>query len=289
MVKVTIEELLLACESLAAGMAGPVDSATKKFVYPKNLSALIWRCVIKKSCDTFNTIVELIKSGRSWAALPLLRPMCEDFLYLSYLSTLDIEDADTAVRLWSQREVLEGLAVQERADRADAWSPGETLIHDGSESDRREIESRLRSLKEQLGTKGWKTGKGKPTALEAAESIEDGLFLYRVLYFGTSKHVHFSPHQLMRLVGCEDGVIGSVRRNRIFERLDAAFGLSYAANLIVFTSLTCQQMGLELPDVTLREIDEMAEKLRNFGRVPFVIYPEVQHGSLDADPRPVKQ
>src|SRR4051794_35848390 len=113
------------------------------------------------------------------------------------------------------------------------------------------IQARLKALNTTLGDKGWNKGREKPNALEAAESVEGGRYLYRILYFGTSKHVHFSPHQLMRMVGCEDGKTGSVRRSRAFERLDAAFGLSNAAQLLILTIVTCQDSGFVPPEETL--------------------------------------
>jgi hypothetical protein len=288
MVKVTIEELLHACDSFASACADSVQEATREFPYPEHFSQLVWRCALRKSHDYFTTIVELVSSGRSWAALPLLRPMCEDLFYLGYLEKLDKVSADTAVKLWAPREVTEGLSIQTKADDSNGWESKEYKGQEYFESLKQELKSRLKKLNEALGDKGWNKGREKPSAREAAESVEGGNYLYDVLYFGTSKHVHFSPHQLMRMVGCADGKTGSIRRTQIFERLDAAFCLSIAGQLLTLTILTCRNYGFDPSADLLLATRNLIDDLNRFGRVPFIVDFEFALGSLDADPKPQK-
>ena len=67
-----------------------------------DLSTLVWkasdgfwlllcRCVLRRQFDALEAIVNLAHRREGHSSVPLLRPACEEFLWIKYLRTLDPE------------------------------------------------------------------------------------------------------------------------------------------------------------------------------------------------------
>ncbi len=51
--------------------------------------ALLCRCVLRRQFDALEAIVDLTHRREGHSSVPLLRPACEEFLWIKYLRTLD--------------------------------------------------------------------------------------------------------------------------------------------------------------------------------------------------------
>jgi hypothetical protein len=95
--------------ALHAAAGSYVRKATEGFAFPRPLSDVLWRSGLRKGHDTLGTVLHLVDEKKAGMALPLLRPMCEDLLYLLYIAQLPETTANRIISLRTQREVLQSL------------------------------------------------------------------------------------------------------------------------------------------------------------------------------------
>src|SRR5260370_28145455 len=74
--------------------------------------SLLCRCVVRRQFDALEAIVNLTNRREGLASVPLLRPACEEFLWIKYLRTLDPTIRETIVLQKSQIEIGETVEAQ---------------------------------------------------------------------------------------------------------------------------------------------------------------------------------
>jgi hypothetical protein len=74
--------------------------------------SLLCRCVLRRQFDALEAIVNLARRREGHASVPLLRPACEEFLWIKYLRTLEPVIRETIVLQKSQIEIADTVEAQ---------------------------------------------------------------------------------------------------------------------------------------------------------------------------------
>jgi Family of unknown function (DUF5677) len=175
-----------------------VDSASKlTWKVSDGFWLLVCRCVLRRQFDALEAIVGLVRRGEAHSSVPLLRPACEEFLWIKYIGTLEPELRELVILQKSQIETADTLDAQ-RAYAGDELMQeyGFTMeFMDGVRKNRRSAQMTLKAAKKQLK---WPT---KPEFLPSANflaRVTNEKELYDLIYHATSRTVHFTVSELLR-------------------------------------------------------------------------------------------
>jgi hypothetical protein len=166
-------------------------SSTEQFVEFVKRSALI------RQYEAIAAVRSAFENGTSHLLASLLRPAYEEMLWLEYIRKHKEVSLDLILSM-AQNEVYNGIEAQRGyLTKSELNEIGFTssILKAASEALKRTEDSLLA-----IGKKlSWRQGALKPTITSIAKSVgrhEEYLFLYH----GTSRAVHFSPHELGRRV-----------------------------------------------------------------------------------------
>ena len=156
------------------------------------------RAALVKSYE-FNTIVTYLSdSDPAFFYLPSLRGICEDVIWLKYLSTCPSIDRETVLRAYIQIDTMGKLACQEQYFKSNR--PYQQVLHPDS------LPISLEDAQEELGVIGqqlrWKFNEDGSVRLPSVSYMakKHGLGeLYEYVYAITSDMVHFNPGVLLRM------------------------------------------------------------------------------------------
>lgn len=170
----------------------PLEELESRF-----LEVLIQAAISK--CIEFNLVVNH-KRKQTTAAFFLisnLRSICEDLIYLTYLSRMDEKHAVKLVQLRQLQDLCKGVEVQKHFFERN--NPFQPVL--GSDAYVKEIKQTIQQYQEDLQnfwrSEGCSRSHG-PTIRDMADSV--GLTsTYEFIYFSASNFVHFNPHTLLRM------------------------------------------------------------------------------------------
>jgi hypothetical protein len=241
------------------------------------LLAIVLRGVIRRQYDSLEAIQDLAKRKRGYAATPLLRPACEELIYLRYFKLISPEQAETIVFCMAVMEQAMDLSAQRNYAGEDA------ILQIGfsrEQIDRAGMQAThaRATLKKIGGTLGWSRRALQrripvPSVWELARQT-DSETLYRFLYHATSRPVHFTVSELLRRVWGDPPAM-TIRSSHM-DTYWSAFALFWGLHLFIETLIEVWPL-LEpvLDDVEVDEerFLEAAGRVGRFGMVP-IITPE---------------
>jgi Family of unknown function (DUF5677) len=67
---------------------------------------LIIRCIARKAEESLRAIVTLVEARQTYSALPLLRPMCEEYLLAEFLLSLNEAEANELLKEKMKLDIL---------------------------------------------------------------------------------------------------------------------------------------------------------------------------------------
>lgn len=156
------------------------------------------RGLLLKQFESLEVISDLVGKNKGSVAGPLLRPMCEEFIWVKYLAGISSSDAENILRLADLEELYDSLtAVDETAGKAAIEELG---LKPHLEQVRKYKDKRRDALNEIAEELGWPKGKRKtPSVHWLAKQVgeED---LYGIVYHAASRFAHFSAAELVRRV-----------------------------------------------------------------------------------------
>lgn len=176
------------------------------------LDALIQAATAK--CVEFN--IEANRTGRhtktAFLLMSNLRGLCEDLIWLTYLSRMEKQSANELINLLLAQNRLEGLTAQRRFFEAN--NPFQPVLGAGMRVDElkqagHEAQSKLRKFWKSMNS----PKRDGPTRRDMAQDV--GLkSTYEFIYFSTSNFVHFNPRALFQTGwGAEHGPFTFSTRN----------------------------------------------------------------------------
>ncbi|MCY4132191.1 MAG: DUF5677 domain-containing protein [Nitrospira sp.] len=230
------------------------------------LDALIQAATSK--CVEFNIVANRTTRHAETAFILMsnLRGLCEDLIYLTYLSRMEKQNANELIKLLLAQNISEGLTAQRKF--FDANNPFQPVLDSGLSADKaeqqvKEARNKLRNF--------WKAMQyhkpDGPTVREMAEGV--GLkSTYEFIYFSASNFVHFNPHTLFRTGwGAEHGLFTFSIRN--MSEYYQSFSSFYGAVLFIGFQAS---FGADHYNVALdTEIERLIELIGHVQRWPEII------------------
>jgi len=243
---------------------------------PDSFRQLTFRAILRKQFETLNAIVVLRAVGRGNAAIALLRPMCEEIIWSDYLVTLPAEDAGRLLLCMARTGLYDTYLAQksyaqavQMGDLGFSIDSEKRLADSAEESDRE-----LRLLSKKLG---WPERKLVMPTTKYLAKVTNRLEMYNFLYHATSRFVHFSVTELMRLVW---GKPGEVRvASNFFDKYWGDFSLYWGgwiyAQTFVAISPVLTDMSTDLGAEELAMFEAAVKTLVSGGGIPILTHADV--------------
>ena len=241
-------------------------SATVEELADDMLDAFIQAATSK--CVEFNIAANRTGKHAETAFLLMsnLRGLCEDLIYLTYLSRMEKQRANELIQLLQFQKVFKALSAQSEFFKINNPSQpvlGHSVSADKTEQDVKEARNKLRNFWESMNS----PKRDGPTVRDMAQAV--GLnSTYEFIYFSTSIFVHFNPHALFRTGwGPKSGPVTFSIRN--MSGYYQGFSSFYGAVLFVGFQAS---FGLDHFSVALdTEIDRLIELIGYMQRWPEII------------------
>ncbi len=230
---ITERELREVCEELRNEIEFQVRSLRQyEWSGPTSHQQLefIKRAAVIRQFEAASAILTLVDSGNGSAGVIMLRPAYEELLWIEYLNLCE-DKASELVQLLSLKEVRDSYDAQKEF----LGQKGIRQIGFSSKLSKR-VEHGLKEPSKKLAALGrvlgWRNGALQPSVAFIARKVKREK-QYRFLYQGTSRSVHFSPHELQRRVWGQHGsvTIGSSS----FQRYWSDFAMAWSFRLLIET------------------------------------------------------
>ena len=237
---------------------------------------LTFRAILRKQFESLTAIVELSGEGRGNVAIALLRPMCEEIIWSDYLVSLPPDDATLLLRCMARLGLYDTFAAQK--SYSEAVKMGDLGFSPESEArlsaSAEEAAKDLKMLSKKLG---WPERKLVMPTTKYLAKVTNRLEMYNFLYHATSRVVHFSVTELMRLVWGRPGEIRVA--SNFFDRYWGDFSLYWGgwiyAQTFVAISQVLADMSTDLGPEELATFEAAVKTLVSKGGVPILTRAEV--------------
>ena len=236
---------------------------------------LIVRAILRRQHEFLSAVVDITGGNRGYVAVTLLRPACEELIWLKYLKKLGVAKANELLQAKCAVEIGDILKAQ-----SDYVGPAimEQLgfppryVEEGLNG-RETAKKKLRLLANELN---W-----PPRHRDALPSVftlarfTDTVPEYNFLYYGTSRFVHFSVIELLRRAWGKPGSI-SISSEHFLEYWQR-FSLYWGKQLYLDTlGVGVDCVGGEGPEIDDRIGLEIIETLRELKAMPILTREEME-------------
>lgn len=268
-----VEALQKSVQSVLDSMRSYVETASDLAWTPSDgFLPVVRRAILRRQFDSLNVISHLVAEKKGYASAPLLRPACEELIWIKYLDGIGPQAAEELVGCVANRELLDSLRAQdEYAGRTVSKDLG-LLRHIENASVRdAAVCAHLRTL----GTKlGWPDQNGQLPSMSWLAKKTGQQKTYKFLYHATSRFVHFSAAELLRRAWSTTGGKVSVRSIH-FHDYWAAFALQWGLRLFVESAIVlCAAPGMPKGFDEI-ELPSAAERIKEFGQAPIITAEEL--------------
>lgn len=238
--------------------------------------SVVRRAVFCRQFDALEAISHLVATEKGDVTSPLLRPSCEELIWISYLAIIPERRAEELIRCKTRSEVRKLLSAQ-RADGGQAVLKKLCLLHyyERSKKEKEENRKRICALGEALDWPADAIEKGEfPSVLWFAKKA-GRKNIYDCIYAATSSSVHFSAQGLLRMAWGEPAGRISVRSEQ-FREYTGAFSLDSAFRLFFETAVELSKAP-DLPDDWLTEtgLFSVVKQTVALGKVPLITAEEL--------------
>jgi len=233
---------------------------------------LVCRCVLRRQFDALGAMVSMVSRGEAHASVPLLRPACEEFLWIKYLQTVKSELREEIVLQKSLIETADSLDAQ-RAYAGDGTMKElgfTTRFLDGFIEYRQIAQSKLKTAKKQLN---WPRRPELLPSTRYLARVTNEMELYDLIYHATSRTVHFTVSELLRWAwgDAKEVTISSRHMNEYW----AIFSLYWGWRLFFFTfaqiAEAFESAGVFLQDFSDEALFEsLMSEFASLGMVPII-------------------
>ena len=209
--------------------------------------------------------VELVESKHGYAAVPLVRPACEELLWLRYFTKLTANDAALLSECLIRSGLLRDLDAQaNEMGREKMLAIGLAPALNAFHSKASVVKDKLRQLGKRLD---WPGKQGRVPSTRFIADATDSTSLYLFLYHAASRYVHFSPVELGRRGWGKAGRLEL--SSQAYEPVWAAFVLSWSTRLLGW-SMTAASSALEAEGVSEPDHETMQNAFDRITDVPLV-------------------
>jgi hypothetical protein len=240
---------------------------------------IILRSVLRRQYEGMETIVELVERGQGHSCVPLLRPACEELLWIKFLRKINENDREL---------IIQGKAVLESGDSIEAQqrylgNVGMSNLGFNSKyiaEARKKTEHAQRSIKKLGERLNWKSRGLFPATAEIARAVGEKE-LYDLIFHATSRTVHFSVNELFRRgwskPNSDDLTITSKAMNRYWSRFALFWGARVMAltSAEIFEELSEDDWPQGLDKSTVDAVSELLARIVGSGYVPIITAKEL--------------
>ena len=159
---------------------------------------VVFRAILRRQFECLQMICQLVEQN-GFTAAPLLRPACEELIWVKYLISIPTKDAQRLITCFSLDEIYRSLRAQDQfAGRSITETLGLLPYLEQYNSTRASLLQELRTMGTRLGwpKKAIQNGQLPPLSWLARATEEQPT--YDFIYHATSRFVHFSVHELLR-------------------------------------------------------------------------------------------
>lgn len=281
------EELRTAVADTLAAVKDVVTAASKlAWKQSDGFLPLVRRSILRRQYECLSVAVDLVDKGQGFAAVSLLRPACEEFLWAKYFEILGAKDAEQLILLMASRELRDSLRAQDGyAGRSVSDSLGLTGYLKSQEASSKRVNSQIKAL----GTKlKWEKrtveNSQLPTVAFVAKAVAE-TNLYRYLYHASSRYVHFSPTELLRRTWGRTGdvTVNSDHFKEYWSSFVMYWGVVLLASTFPHVIAGMDETELELD---AEKLFDAARRVSAHGAIPIITAEEL---AWETDPQDVKR
>lgn len=235
---------------------------------------LVLRAALCRQFECLEVISQLTAEGKGYAAGPLLRPSCEEYIWSKYLLSLDRSIAERLLACFASREILENLRAQDDyAGREVTEELGLLPYLEGSRQRKAGVRKALEQLADELG---WPNQDPNPVARPSMRWLAKQTGerkTYEFIYHATSRFVHFGVTELLRRAwGTPESVSVSSAHFRDYW---AHFSLYWGLNLFLNTTSTVAPVLEVQADLDEDTLLAAAQRIADVGAVPIITAEEL--------------
>ena len=232
---------------------------------------ILLRAILRRQFDSLETISHLVAEKKGYAAGPLLRPACEELIWIEYLVSIDHNDSEELVQCIAGREVLNSLRAQDKYfGRAETTQLGLLSLLERSLAGKAHVHKRLRDLGTKLDWPSDTIEAGEPPSVLWLAKKTGYKKTYEFLYHATSRSVHFSVHELVRRAWTKSGGSVSIRSSN-FSQYWGAFALFWGLHLFLDSVVVLSETpGMPKEELNQAGLLPAIERIRAFGPVPII-------------------
>jgi hypothetical protein len=232
---------------------------------------LVLLAIVVKQHESLQAIIALDKNEEGFSAVPLLRAMCEELIWVRYLATVTTEEQASIISALACVGIFETFTAQDgyvvpNLDFGRGWK-------EKAEASSAASADTLKTIFRKQGFR-LRNNATVPSVWQLAKKV-DMESTYKLLYHATSRAVHFSVPELLRRIW---GKPGSMKiSSQTFERYWAAFSLYWGGWLYSLTFVE-SLLILREPDIAdeaVISLQEAALKIKSRGAIPILTAEEV--------------
>ena len=232
--------------------------------------------IIRRQFDSLEVISHLVKEGKGFAAGPLLRPACEEFIWMKYLVSIESDDAKKIINYLGVEEQLKSLRAQDNfAGRSVTEDLGLLPYLENMESLEKNMYEKLRCLGKRLDWPQRNIAKGQFPSISWLAKRNNQQDIYDFIYHATSRFVHFSVNELCRRAW-GDPYTGSISiRSTHFQNYWGQFSLHWGLILFLDTVTEFDQFLEVSANIDQTTFLEAAERISKIGKPPIITAEEL--------------
>lgn len=272
------ETLRLAVADTLQAVEGVVEQASQlNWSAADGFLPLIQSAILKRQHECLSVAVDLVDKSQGFAAVALLRPACEEFLWTTYLAKLQRPDAEQLLVLMGKKEISDSLKAQDGyAGKSVSKALGLNEYITNSEASSKYRAAQIKKLGAKLKwEKRTVEGGQLPSVSFIAKSVGK-TDLYKYLYHASSRYVHFSPSELLRRTWGKTGNVTVASSH--FADYWGAFVMYWGVNLLASTyAAICELSGEDglAGSVDVEKLMTAAARIQEHGAVPIITSEEL--------------
>ncbi len=246
---------------------------------------VVFRAILRRQFEGLQVISDLVASGHGFAAGPLLRPSCEEFIWAKYLVQIPTDEAQQLVYCFLHDELFKSLRAQDKyAGRPVTKSLGLLPDLEVFKKNRSELLGKLRCLGTRLGWPPHVISNGQLPSVSWLAKTTAEETTYEFVYHATSRYVHFSVHELLRR-GWGNPQEGSLSIDSVYLRDHwAHFCLYWGLSLYLDTLITFLEVvdpPIEMSKQTSVQVLQVLERIGKFVKPSLITPRELDWPSKD--------
>lgn len=236
---------------------------------------VIYRSILRRQFDSLDAISHLVAQKRGDSAITLLRPSCEELIWIKYLASIAATDAEKLIVNITDLELINSLKAQDDyGGRTVTKELGLLPFIERANRRKGVTRERLGALGKKLDWDSRTIQNRQPPNLKWLAQKTGQSDVYNFIYRATSRFVHFSGAELLRRAWGKPGSISI--RSVHFRDYWGSFALHWGLRLFLDSAAELCSNG-SMPEEGLNEetVLSAAERIGAYGQVPIITAEEL--------------